>query len=122
MADPPFLDLGARPHTVKGRGFSFHLSQAERIQAAFGAPPLRLPAADGVNLSGERPADEQGFEFAASRDTWVRVVDFADAPDGCLHVCDMYREVIEHPWSIPDDIHAAVDLEAGARCAHQLLQ
>jgi putative heme-binding domain-containing protein len=25
----------------------------------------------------------------------------------------MYRENIEHPWSIPDDIHAAVDLENG---------
>ena len=71
------------------------------------------PAADGVNLSGERPADERGFEFAASRDTWVRVVNFANAPDGCLHVCDMYREVIEHPWSIPDEIKKHLDLNSG---------
>lgn len=71
------------------------------------------PAADGVNLSGERPADEKGFEFAASRDTWVRVVNFANAPDGCLHVCDMYREVIEHPWSIPDEIKRHLDLNSG---------
>ena len=71
------------------------------------------PAADGVNLSGERPADEKGFEFAASRDTWVRVVNFANAPDGCLHVCDMYREVIEHPWSIPDEIKQHLDLNNG---------
>jgi putative membrane-bound dehydrogenase-like protein len=71
------------------------------------------PAADGVNLSGERPADERGFEFAASRDTWVRVVNFANAPDGCLHVCDMYREVIEHPWSIPDEIKKNLDLNSG---------
>ncbi len=71
------------------------------------------PAADGVNLSGERPADEKGFEFAASRDTWVRVVNFANAPDGCLHVCDMYREVIEHPWSIPDEIKKHLDLNNG---------
>ena len=71
------------------------------------------PAADGVNLSGERPADERGFEFAASRDTWVRVVNFANAPDGCLHVCDMYREVIEHPWSIPDEIKQHLDLNNG---------
>jgi putative heme-binding domain-containing protein len=59
---------------------------------------------DGISLVGERPADERGFEFAASKDTWVRVVNFANAPDGCLHICDMYREVIEHPWSIPDEI------------------
>jgi putative membrane-bound dehydrogenase-like protein len=71
------------------------------------------PAEDGVNLSGERPADERGFEFAASRDTWVRVVNFANAPDGCLHVCDMYREVIEHPWSIPDEIKKHLDLNSG---------
>ena len=71
------------------------------------------PAADGVSLSGERPKDESGFEFAASRDTWVRVVNFANAPDGCLHVCDMYREVIEHPWSIPDEIKQHLDLNNG---------
>lgn len=68
---------------------------------------------DGVSVKGMRPADEQGFEFAASRDTWVRVVNFANAPDGCLHVCDMYREVIEHPWSIPDEIKQHIDLNRG---------
>jgi putative membrane-bound dehydrogenase-like protein len=70
-------------------------------------------ASDGVNLEGERPEDERGFEFAASKDTWVRVVNFANAPDGCLYVCDMYREVIEHPWSIPDEIKRHLDLHSG---------
>jgi putative membrane-bound dehydrogenase-like protein len=68
---------------------------------------------DGLTLTGERPADEAGMEFAASNDTWVRVVNFANAPDGCLHVCDMYREVIEHPWSIPDEIKKHLDLNSG---------
>lgn len=71
------------------------------------------PSADGISLIGERPADEHGFEFAASKDTWVRVVNFANAPDGCLHICDMYREVIEHPWSIPDEIKKHIDLNSG---------
>src|SRR5207302_2847039 len=70
-------------------------------------------AEDGVNLAGERPGDERDFEFAASKDTWVRVVNFANAPDGCLHVIDMYREVIEHPWSIPDEIKKHLDLNSG---------
>jgi putative membrane-bound dehydrogenase-like protein len=70
-------------------------------------------AADGITLEGERPADERGFEFAASTDTWVRVVNFANAPDGCLYVCDMYREVIEHPWSVPDEIKQHLDLNSG---------
>ncbi len=51
--------------------------------------------------------------FCTSDDLWFRPVNFVNAPDGCLHVCDMYREVIEHPWSIPDDIHAAIDLLRG---------
>lgn len=67
----------------------------------------------GVSLVGQRPDDEQNFEFAASNDTWVRVVNFANAPDGCLYVCDMYREVIEHPWSIPDEIKKHLDLNSG---------
>ena len=67
----------------------------------------------GVSLSGRRPADEQGYEFAASTDTWVRVVNFANAPDGTLHICDMYREVIEHPWSIPQEIKQHLDLNSG---------
>ncbi|MBL9134177.1 MAG: c-type cytochrome, partial [Verrucomicrobiaceae bacterium] len=71
------------------------------------------PSADGISLIGERPSDEHGFEFAASKDTWVRVVNFANAPDGCLHICDMYREVIEHPWSIPDEIKKHIDLNNG---------
>ena len=70
-------------------------------------------AEDGINLIGERPVDERGFEFAASKDTWVRVVNFANAPDGCLYVCDMYREVIEHPWSVPDEIKQHLDLNSG---------
>ncbi len=70
-------------------------------------------AEDGINLVGERPLDERGFEFAASKDTWVRVVNFANAPDGCLYVCDMYREVIEHPWSVPDEIKQHLDLNSG---------
>lgn len=70
-------------------------------------------ADNGIDLIGERPADEHGYEFAASKDTWVRVVNFANAPDGHLYVCDMYREVIEHPWSVPDEIKKHLDLNSG---------
>ena len=30
-----------------------------------------------------------------------------------LHVLNMYREPIEHPWSMPDDLKAQVDLTSG---------
>jgi putative membrane-bound dehydrogenase-like protein len=65
----------------------------------------------GVTFVARRPDEKQ--EIVASTDTWFRPVNFCNAPDGTLHVCDMYREVIEHPWSIPDDIHAVLDLESG---------
>ncbi|HEY8503888.1 MAG TPA: PVC-type heme-binding CxxCH protein, partial [Gemmataceae bacterium] len=57
-------------------------------------------------------ADEKR-EFLASTDNWFRPVNFVNAPDGTLHVLDMYREVVEHPWSIPDDIKAHLDLASG---------
>jgi putative membrane-bound dehydrogenase-like protein len=66
---------------------------------------------DGVTFKGARIDGKK--EFVASKDIWFRPVNFANAPDGTLTVCDMYREVIEHPWSLPDDIHAALDLERG---------
>lgn len=67
----------------------------------------------GIELIAERPDDEQKTEFLASSDNWFRPVQFANAPDGCLYVLDMYREVIEHPWSLPPGIKKHVDLNAG---------
>jgi putative heme-binding domain-containing protein len=67
---------------------------------------------DGVTFRARR-ADPDA-EFVASTDTWFRPVNFVNAPDGTLHVLDMYRETIEHPWSIPDDIKARLDLRSGA--------
>jgi len=67
---------------------------------------------DGVTFKAKRV--EGNREFCAGKDVWFRPVNFANAPDGTLHVCDMYREVIEHPWSVPDDIHAALDLQRGS--------
>jgi putative membrane-bound dehydrogenase-like protein len=66
---------------------------------------------DGVTFKSRR-ADEN-TEFVRSRDNWFRPVNFINAPDGTLHVLDMYRETIEHPWSIPDDIKAQLDLTSG---------
>lgn len=67
--------------------------------------------ADGVTFQGQRA--HQDSEFLASTDNWFRPVNFINAPDGMLHVLDMYRETIEHPWSMPDDLKAQVDLTSG---------
>jgi putative membrane-bound dehydrogenase-like protein len=68
---------------------------------------------DGVGLKAQRPADEEKVEFLASTDTWFRPVQFANGPDGALYVIDMYREIIEHPWSLPDNIKKFLDLNSG---------
>jgi putative heme-binding domain-containing protein len=67
---------------------------------------------NGVTFTSKRVDDH--VDFVASTDVWFRPVNFVNAPDGTLHVLDMYREVIEHPWSIPDDIRAKLDLRSGA--------
>ncbi|MGD9854188.1 MAG: PVC-type heme-binding CxxCH protein [Planctomycetaceae bacterium] len=68
-------------------------------------------AADGASFVATRA--DQGVEFLTSTDTWFRPVNFVNAPDGCLYILDMYRETIEHPVSIPEDIKAHLDLESG---------
>jgi putative membrane-bound dehydrogenase-like protein len=66
---------------------------------------------DGASFIARR-ADEM-TEFVTSTDNWFRPVNFVNAPDGTLFVLDMYRETIEHPASIPEDIKAELDLESG---------
>ncbi|GIW92589.1 MAG: cytochrome c [Pirellulaceae bacterium] len=66
---------------------------------------------DGVTFRSRR-IDTLG-EFVTSDDNWFRPVNFVNAPDGTLHVLDMYRETIEHPWSIPEDLKQKLDLESG---------
>lgn len=68
---------------------------------------------DGVPFKAERASDEKTSEFLASRDNWFRPVSFANAPDGGLYIADMYREVIEHPWSIPPNLKRHIDLNSG---------
>lgn len=67
---------------------------------------------DGVTFTSRRA--EADVEFVTSTDNWFRPVNFVNAPDGTLHVLDMYRETIEHPWSIPDDLKARLDLRSGS--------
>ena len=67
----------------------------------------------GVGLRADRAKDERGLEFIASTDNWFRPTTYSNAPDGCLYISDMYREVIEHPWSLPDGIKTYLDLNSG---------
>ncbi len=68
---------------------------------------------DGVGFIAKRPAGEEKIEFLASSDNWFRPVQLGNGPDGALYVADMYREVIEHPWSLPESIKKHLDLNSG---------
>lgn len=67
----------------------------------------------GILYRGERI--DQKSEFLTSTDNWFRPVQMANGPDGCLYVCDMYREVIEHPNSLPPEIKKHLDLSTRGR-------
>ena len=56
---------------------------------------------------------DAGTEFLASTDNWFRPVNFTDTPDGTLLILDMYRETIEHPFSLPEPIKKHLDLTSG---------
>lgn len=66
---------------------------------------------DGVWWRGERIDAES--ELLRSRDIWFRPVQLGGGPDGALYIADMYREVIEHPASLPPLIKSQLDLNSG---------
>ncbi|NQV25192.1 MAG: c-type cytochrome [Rhodopirellula sp.] len=66
---------------------------------------------DGVVYRAERA--DKNEEIIRSSDNWFRPVNFVNAPDGSLYMLDMYRETIEHPYSIPEEIKAFLDLTSG---------
>jgi putative membrane-bound dehydrogenase-like protein len=54
-------------------------------------------------------------EFLASTDTWFRPVNLTIGPDGALYILDFYREAIENPVSLPEDIKRKLNLESRGR-------
>jgi putative membrane-bound dehydrogenase-like protein len=55
---------------------------------------------------------EADCEFLASTDTWFRPVNLCLGPDGAIYVLDFYREAIETPLSLPEDIKQKMNLES----------
>jgi putative membrane-bound dehydrogenase-like protein len=66
---------------------------------------------DGATFAAHRAKDK--VEFLASTDVWFRPCNFANAPDGYLYVMDIYRQVIETPESIPEEIRKKIDFYKG---------
>jgi putative membrane-bound dehydrogenase-like protein len=70
-----------------------------------------IPEPSGLLVSA-RDA-EAGREFLASRDCFFRPDQMANAPDGCLWVLDMCRELIETTISLPPYITRHMDVSSG---------
>lgn len=66
---------------------------------------------DGATFAAHRA--RENVEFLASTDVWFRPCNFANAPDGNLYITDIYRQVIETPESIPEEIRRKINFYNG---------
>lgn len=73
-----------------------------------------IPAKDSPVFIARRDEGEKTKEFLASNDSWFRPSGFTVGPDGYLYVVDMYRQHIETPLSIPEDLKEEMDFLYGS--------
>ena len=64
-------------------------------------------------FTASRDAAEKDREFLASTDPWFRPANLTSGPDGYLYIVDMYRQHIETPVSIPEDLKTDMDFANG---------
>lgn len=76
---------------------------------------LLTPGKEDPAFVASRAETEKNREFLASTDPWFRPVNFSVGPDGYLYLLDMYRQHIETPVSIPDDLKQDMDFTNGQR-------
>jgi putative membrane-bound dehydrogenase-like protein len=69
----------------------------------------------GATFFARRPEAQRDCEFLASTDNWFRPVFLCAGPDGALYVADFYREIIETPLSLPEDIQKQYNLNSRER-------
>jgi putative membrane-bound dehydrogenase-like protein len=67
----------------------------------------------GATFVAKRGSENE--EFLASTDTWFRPVCLTIGPEGAVYVLDFYREVIETPLSLPEDIKQKLNLQSRSR-------
>jgi putative membrane-bound dehydrogenase-like protein len=72
------------------------------------------PSVTSPIMVAKRAESEKNKEFISSTDPWFRPVSFSVGPDGYLYMLDYYRQHIETPVSIPDDLKADMDFMAGS--------
>ncbi|SOE22224.1 putative membrane-bound dehydrogenase domain-containing protein [Spirosomataceae bacterium TFI 002] len=81
-----------------------------------GEPVHNLVHADviqpkGASFTGKRLLENK--EFLASKDPWFRPVNFYVGPDGALYVIDYYRQIVEHPEWMSEEVNESGALYNG---------
>lgn len=74
---------------------------------------ITLPS-DNPQYIAQRAPTEKTKEFLASKDMWFRPAHFTVGPDGALYIIDYYRQHIETPLSIPEDLKEDMDFMRGS--------
>jgi len=80
-------------------------------------PVSNIVHADYINEKGATFTASRVYqqkEFLASKDGWFRPVQFYIGPDGALYVIDYYRQIIEHPEWMSDEVNKSGALYNGA--------
>lgn len=72
------------------------------------------PLDDSPTYVAKRDASETDKEFLSSTDPWFRPANLTVGPDGYLYLIDMYRQHIETPVSIPEDLKEDMDFMNGS--------
>lgn len=68
----------------------------------------------GATFRASRAPEDKTREFLASTDPWFRPVNLASGPDGAFYIVDFYREWVEHPQFVPDELEKGIDFARGA--------
>lgn len=101
-------DLGVFTSACGLTSYQGGLFPAPYDSVAFVAEPVsNLVHADlirdsGASFTASRLHDKK--EFLASTDSWFRPVNMYVGPDGALYVVDYYRQIIEHPEWMADEV------------------
>ncbi|MFV0606784.1 MAG: PVC-type heme-binding CxxCH protein [Niabella sp.] len=69
---------------------------------------------DSSYFIAKRAATEKSSEFIFSKDTWFRPVNFTTGPDGYFYMLDFYRQHIETPVSIPEELQKDMNFKNGS--------
>ncbi|MBM3845292.1 MAG: c-type cytochrome [Verrucomicrobia bacterium] len=109
-----FVTSANSPTPYRDTLFGSNFARAVFIsEPVYNAVRCELLEPRGVSFTSSRWNPGLAREFFTSTDPWCRPAGMKVGPDGSLYICDMYRQFIEHPEWIPEDIRSRYNMRAG---------